>query len=199
MEENERRVARARDIIGDGAELMLDCYMALDVDYAVRLAERLRPYRLRWIEECLIPEDVEGHIQLRRRLPWMTLAAGEHFYTPFPFQQMIKHGCLDVLQPDIHWAGGMTACIKICHMAEAAGLQVILHGGGGQAEGQHLTWAMTNTPWAEYFVGTDPGIPLAESTASGALVPRGGYIDFRPCGPGFGLGIEEEWLEPLGD
>ena len=199
MEENERRVARARDIIGDGAELMLDCYMALDVVYAVRLAERLRPYRLKWIEECLIPEDAEGHIQLRRRLPWMTLAAGEHFYTPFPYQQMIRHGCLDILQPDIHWAGGMTACIKICHMAEAAGLQVILHGGGGQAEGQHLTWAMPNTPWAEYFVGSDPGVPLAESTASGALVPRDGYIDFRPCGPGFGLGIEEEWLEPLGD
>jgi L-rhamnonate dehydratase len=169
------------------------------VDYAVRLAERLRPYRLRWIEECLVPEDVEGHIQLRRRLPWMTLAAGEHFYTPFPYQQMIGHGCLDILQPDIHWVGGMTACIRICHMAEAAGLQVILHAGGGQPEGQHLTWAMPNTPWAEYFVGSDPGIPLAESTAPGALVPREGYIDFRPCGPGFGLGIEEEWLEPLRD
>ena len=92
----------------------------------------------------------------------------------------------------------MTACIKICHMAEAAGLQVVLHGGGGRPEGQHLTWAMPNTPWAEFFIGADPGVPLADSTAAGALAPRDGYIDFRPCGPGFGLGIEAEWLEPLG-
>ena len=58
------------------AELMLDCYMAFDVEYTVRLAERLRPYRLRWIEEYLIPEDIEGHHAVRRRLPWMTLAGG---------------------------------------------------------------------------------------------------------------------------
>jgi hypothetical protein len=69
----------------------------------------------------------------------------------------------------------------------------------GLPEGQHLTWAMPNTPWAEFFVGTDPGVPLADSTPTGALVPRDGYIEFQPCGPGFGLGIEAEWLEPLGD
>ena len=37
---------------------MLDCWMAFDVEFAVRLAERLRPYRLKWIEDCLIPEDL---------------------------------------------------------------------------------------------------------------------------------------------
>ena len=52
---------------------MLDCWMAFDVEFAVRLAERLRPYRLKWIEDCLIPEDHASHKALRERLPWQTL------------------------------------------------------------------------------------------------------------------------------
>jgi L-rhamnonate dehydratase len=194
---NEERVAAARSQIGDDAELMLDCYMAFDVEYTVRLAERLRPYGLKWMEEYLIPEDVDGHVAVRQRLPWMTLAAGEHFYTPFPYQQMIRHRCLDILQPDIHWVGGLTACVKICHMAEAAGLTVCLHGGGRDPYGQHLTWAMPNTPWGEYYIGSDPGVPLAEVSEPGALIPVDSWLEFETRGPGFDLGIQEQWLAPF--
>ena len=49
--------AKTRDLIGPNVELMLDCWMAFDVEFAVRLAERLRPYKLKWIEDCLIPEN----------------------------------------------------------------------------------------------------------------------------------------------
>ena len=195
---NEEFVARARETIGDEAELMLDCYMAFDVEYTVRLAERLRPYRLKWMEEYLIPEDIEGHKEVRKRLPWQTLASGEHMYTRFPYQQMIKYDCLDILQPDIHWVGGLSECIKIAHMASAAGKMVCLHGGALNPYGLHFTWAMPNTPWGEYFVGSAPGIPLEEAARPGSLIPKDSYIEFAPSAPGFGLGMEEEWLEPWG-
>jgi len=197
LEQNERRVAEARELVGPDCELMLDCYMAFDVDYAVRLAERLRPYKLRWIEECLIPEDTKSHIDLKKRLPWQTLAGGEHFYTHYPYQMMVEHRALDVLQPDILWVGGLTPCIKICHMAQAAGLEVCLHGGARDPYGQHLTWAMSNTPWGEYYIGSDPGIPLEEVSEPGALIPRESYLEFADQGPGFDLKIEEEWLLPF--
>ncbi len=197
LERNEEFVARARDVIGDNAELMLDCYMAFDVEYTVRLAERLRPYRLKWIEECLIPEDIEAHRALRSRLPWQSLASGEHMYTRFPYQQMIKYDCLDILQPDIHWVGGLSECVRICHMAAAAGKTVCLHGGALNPYGLHLTWAMPNTPWGEYFVGSAPGVPLQEAAGSGSPVPRDSHIDFQPGEPGFGLRIKEEWLSPF--
>ena len=45
LDQNERRIAEVRALIGDDCELMLDCYMAFDVEYSVRLAERLRPYK----------------------------------------------------------------------------------------------------------------------------------------------------------
>lgn len=195
--ENERRIAEVRELIGDECDLMLDCYMAFDVEYTARLANRLRPYNLRWMEECLIPEDVGGHIELKKRLPWLTLASGEHFYTPYPYQLMIENRCLDILQPDIQWVGGLTACVKICNMAAAAGLEVCLHGGGRDAYGQHLSWAMPNTPWCEYYIGSDPGVPLEEVAGPGARVPRDSYLAFAPTGPGFDLGIEEDWLVPF--
>ncbi|HHX65494.1 MAG TPA: hypothetical protein GX702_11460 [Chloroflexi bacterium] len=196
MDENEAFVAHAREMVGDDAELMLDCYMAFDVEYTVQLAERLRPYRLRWIEEYLIPEDIDGHVMVRKRLPSQTLATCEHMHTPWPFRRLIQLGAVDILQPDILWCGGLTACRRIAEMADSAGLTVMLHGGANNAYGQHLTCAMPNMPWAEYFVATAPGVPLEEATLPGMPVPTQGVVTPIDA-PGFGVEIPDEWLEPF--
>lgn len=196
LDENERLVARTREMVGDDVELMLDCYMAFDVEYTVRLAERLRPYRLKWIEEYLIPEDMDGHVAVRQRLPWQTLATGEHMYTPWPFRRLIQLQVVDILQPDILWCGGLTACRRIATMADSAGLTVMLHGGANNAYGQHLTCAMPNMTWAEYFVATAPGVPLAEATLPGTPVPAQGWITPNDA-PGFGVEIPDDWLVPF--
>jgi len=197
LKENEKLVAETRKLIGEDIELMLDCYMAFDVDYTIRLARRLKPYKLKWIEEYLIPEDIEGYKAVRRAVNWISLASGEHWFTRWPFMQIIQSRSLDILQPDIHWVGGLSECVKICHLADAAGLMVILHGGGNDPYGLHLTYAMPNTPWAEYFISSAPGIPLEEASKVREWpVPREGYI--KPTDdPGFGLRIKEEWLSPF--
>jgi len=43
--------------------------MAFDLEFAVRMARRLAPYQLRWIEDCLAPDDMDGQTALRARLP----------------------------------------------------------------------------------------------------------------------------------
>lgn len=193
---NEKLVAETREFVGDSVEIMLDCYMAFDVDYTIRLARRLKPYRLKWIEEFLIPEDIDGHVKVRNAVNWVSLASGEHLYTRWPFKQLIERGCLDILQPDIYWVGGITECVKICHMADAAGLTVIFHGGGLTQYGLHLSAAMPNTPWVEYFVGTPPGVPLEETKPfEGETVPKDSYIAPNE-GPGFGLEVKQEWITP---
>ena len=58
---------RAR--VGDDFFLAYDCWMSLDLDYALRLAEGLRPFGFKWIEECLPPDDYWGYAELRRRAP----------------------------------------------------------------------------------------------------------------------------------
>ena len=196
LEKNVGLVAAVREQVGDSCEIMLDCWMAFDVDYTVRLAEALRPYRVKWIEECLIPEDFDAHAELRARLPWQTLTTGEHWYTHVPFQYAIKHNLVDILQPDIEWVGGLTTCIKIAHAADAAGKQVILHAGARTPYGQHFSFAMSAVPWIEYFIGADPGIPLSETTwLPGMAYAVDGWLEISDE-PGFGLGIEEDWIEP---
>lgn len=188
LDGNTERVAQARALVGPSVELMLDCWMAFDVEYAVRLAQRLRPYGLKWIEDCLLPEDLDGQAALRERLPWQTLATGEHWYTMIPFAAAAARRSADVFQPDIGWVGGLTACLKICHLAEAAGIAVIPHAGMNTPYGQHFGLAMPNSPWGEYFLGSPPGVPLAETALfPGMATPVAGRV--TPSGePGFGLG-----------
>ena len=116
----------------------------------------LRPYKLKWMEEVLRSEELDAHAQLRQRLPGQTLATGEHWYTTPPFQHAASRFLVDILQPDINWVGGMTAIIKICAIAEVAGISVIAHGGGNTAYGQHACLALPAIPWTECFVATPP-------------------------------------------
>ena len=197
LKRNVAFVAAARERIGDDAELMLDCWMAFDVEYTVRLAEALRPYRLKWIEECLIPEDFDAHLALRERLPWQTLATGEHWYTHVPFGWAIAHRAADILQPDINWCGGVTVCQRVAAAADAAGLGVMLHGGGNTPFGQHFSYATPAVPWLECFVGTPPGVPLAEGWGlPGQAVPQDGWL-VPSDAPGFGLELRDDWLTPF--
>ena len=53
LKKNIEFVANARELIGDNVELMLDCWMGFDIEYTVRLAEELRPFKLKWMEEIL--------------------------------------------------------------------------------------------------------------------------------------------------
>lgn len=194
---NEQLVAERRALVGDGVDLMLDCWMAFDVDYSVRLAERLRPFRLRWMEDCLLPEDLDGLRSLRQRLPGLTLAGGEHWYSMPPYAQAAAGRLLDIVQPDIGWAGGLTGCLRIAHLAQAFGQSVILHAGVNTPYGQHFSLAVPNCPLGEYFIGSAPGVPFEEVRLTpGMRVPVAGRV--RPTDePGFGLGLTLAEVEAM--
>ena len=196
IEKTEELVSETRELIGSSVDLMLDCWMSMDVEHAVRLGERLRPYDLKWLEDCLMPEDFRGFAEMRKRLPWQGLATGEHWYTPLPFSQAAGDRVVDVFQPDIEWVGGVTAVVKICHIAEAAGISVIPHTGGGNAYGQHVGYAMPAVPWAEYLLVSPPGVPLNEAPqrTPGAAMPENGYV-VPSDAPGFGIELTLDAIE----
>jgi L-rhamnonate dehydratase len=187
LRKNVAQVAEARAQVGEDVEIMLDCWMAFDVDYTVRLAEALRPYRVRWLEECLPSADLLSHAELRRRLPWQPLATGEHWFGVEPFQYAVANRLVDILQPDISWVGGLTPLKRICAIAEAAGVAVMPHAPGNTAYGQHACLGIPAITWTEFFIGTPPGVPLtASARAPGVPTPLNGHITPSPA-PGFGL------------
>ena len=118
---SEELVARTREQIGPDVELMVDAWMSLNVEYigpadggaaAVprQVAGGLPPARGHWTGTC----------KVRQRLPGVTLATGEHWYTIHPFALAASHGLVDILQPDIAWVGGMTASVAAAPRAATA-------------------------------------------------------------------------------
>ncbi len=192
----EEKVARARETVGADAELMLNPVMAYNVEFAIQVAERLRPYRLRWLEEPLKPVDLRGHIELKKAVPWMPIATGEDHHGRHAFLELIENRCVDVVQPDINWCGGLSEAVKIYAIAEAAGLQTSPHKAGSTPFGQHFAFAMPESSLAEFWLDTDPGIPLNEVyTIPGMAVPRDGCV-LPSQAPGFGMEIAEDWILP---
>jgi L-rhamnonate dehydratase len=203
LKKNIEFVANARELIGDNVELMLDCWMGFDIEYAVRLAEELRPFKLKWMEDILNPDDYDAYAELRSRIPWQTLATGEHWYTTVPFQHAASKHLVDIMQPDINWVGGMTAIVKICAIAEAANISVIPHGGGNTPYGQHACFAMPAIPWTECSSGI-LGIAPKDKTEKiyrsnkifpGMPVPKESKM-VPSNATGFGLEIEKKDLKP---
>tara|TARA_B100000700_G_scaffold330565_1_gene457488 strand:- start:1852 stop:3051 length:1200 start_codon:yes stop_codon:yes gene_type:complete len=197
LKRNVDLVARTRELVGDDVELMLDCWMAFDIEYAVRLAEELRPYKLKWMEEMLRSENMDAHAKLRQRVPWQTLSTGEHWYTTVPFQHAASRHLVDIFQPDINWVGGLTALTKICAIAEAADISVIPHGGGNTPYGQHACYALPAIPWTECFVATPPGVsPDEAARLPGMAAPKDGRM-VPSDGHGFGVEISLEQMSPF--
>ena len=102
---------------------------------------------------------------MRQRLPGTTPASGEHWYGLQPFAVAAGHGLVDILQPDLAWCGGISAGVRICHLAEAHGLSVVANAGMNYRWGQHLSLAMPAVQLGERSEGVStPCIPLEEMT-----------------------------------
>src|SRR5580704_12903931 len=86
LKANVEFLASHRHTVGPDFPLMVDCYMSLDVPYAVALAEALQPLGIYWIEEPLPPDDFAGHRLLKERCPTVRWTTGEHEYTRYGFR-----------------------------------------------------------------------------------------------------------------
>jgi L-rhamnonate dehydratase len=192
----EEQVAAAREKVGPDADLMINPVMSFNVDYAVRVMERLLPYRLRWFEEPLMPWNTDGLAELKRAVPTLPLATGEDHRGRHAFRELVERRCVDVLQPDIRWSGGLTETLKIYTIGEAAGIQTILHAGGAMAAGQHFAVAMPESHLAEWVLFSRAGVPLREvMRVPGVRIPENGRI-VPSDAPGLGYELRPQDFLP---
>lgn len=170
--------------------------MALTVPYATRLAKELEPYGLKWIEEFLPPDNYDGYKQVRENLRGsrVLLTTGEHEYTRYGFQQLLESRCVDIVQPDITWLGGITEARKVVAMASAYDTLVIPH--GSSVYSYHLQYAFNNCPLAEYInmsPKSDAIVPYFGGLFPDEPLPKDGFIDL-PDRPGFGVTLKKDNL-----
>ena len=185
-------VLAAREAMGPEGNLMTDCVSRNGtVDWAVGVADRLRPANLYFMEELLSPDNVFGYAELVEKIGgggpgWTKVACGEHEYTEHGFEVLVRLGSAEVLQPDITWCGGLTAAKRIADLVEAAGLELIPHRGGSL--------------WGLPISLTAPSCTMAESFATGSAILDAMQAPFEngdflaPSEPGFGTGLTEEMV-----
>jgi len=185
-------VLAARDTLGPDGNLMTDCVSRNGtVEWAIPVAERLRPAHLYFMEELLSPDDVFGYAELVRRIggggpAWTKIACGEHEYTEHGFDVLVRLGSAEILQPDITWCGGTTAGRRIARLVEAAGLEIIPHRGGSS--------------WGFPIALTSPSCTMAESFPEGSAIldamscPVENGEVVAPAGSGFGTALTEEMV-----
>ena len=115
-----------REAIGNDMFLAADANCAYDASLTRQLLLEIRDAKLHFLEEPMKPDDIEGYKMLRN-LTYTHLACGENLFTKYDFCHWITNGAVDILQPDICSAGGITECKKIAALAQAYAIRVIPH------------------------------------------------------------------------
>lgn len=119
-------VRAVRAAVGDDIPLMIDANHAYARSEAVALCRELEPLGIGWFEEPISPEDYEGYRELRLRTT-IPIAGGECEYLCAGFRHLVEGPCVDIAQPDIAAAGGLTEVQRIVALANAAGVNVTPH------------------------------------------------------------------------
>lgn len=126
IKEDTNNVAKVRKAIGNDVDLMVDSNHAFSLKEAVQLSQNMEGLNIGWFEEPISPELYDDYAELRIKTK-IPIAAGECEYLRFGFRQLFEKRCVDIAQPDICSAGGLTEVRKIVAMAETFGVEVVPH------------------------------------------------------------------------
>ncbi|MEB3983058.1 mandelate racemase [Mycobacterium sp. 663a-19] len=186
------RVAAARSAIGDGAELFVDANGAYRRKQALLWAQRFAEYDVRWFEEPVSSDDLDGLHLLREHGPaGMDIAAGEYGYHLPYFHQMLAAGAVDCLQADVTRALGITGILKVAALCDARGMDLSLHC-APQISG-HVGTAVWHLRHLEYF---HDHVRIEGLAFDGVIQPEpGGLLRPDRTAPGHGLTVKHADLE----
>ncbi|WP_262179255.1 galactonate dehydratase [Haloarcula laminariae] len=194
----EDRLAAVRDAVGEKIDIGVDFHGRVSKSMAKKLAAALEPYDPMFIEEPVLPEHNDALPELARHTT-TPIATGERMFSRWDFKEVFEDGCVDIIQPDLSHAGGITEVKKIASMAEAydvamaphcplgpialaACLQVDACSPNALIQEQSLDIHYNETSDVQDYL-KDPSV----------FNYRDGYVDL-PEGPGLGIDIDHSYV-----
>lgn len=195
------RIFAVKAAVGEDVVLMVDANHCYNVPTAITLGRELEKMNIYWFEEPISPEDIDGYIEVTRTLD-IPIAGGENEFTKFSFRDIIARRAMDIIQPDVCAAGGITECKKIAALATAHSVPCIPHAWGsviGLAATLHFLASIPDCPpclvpmppWLEYEQTYNP---FRDDLSTDPITHDRGMVNI-PTGPGLGIEINREIIE----
>ena len=130
FKENVELARVLREELGPDAHLMFDNHSIRyfdEVEYSVRLCKAVAAYKPFWIEEPICPEHVDGYARIKGETG-VPIAGGEHLYTRWPVKAFLDRKCVDYVQSDPIWCGGISEWLRVCDLVRGyPGVKMVPH------------------------------------------------------------------------
>ncbi len=186
-------VRAVRAELGKDFTLMTDANQGYTLGVALKAVEAFAACGAAFLEEPLFVEDVEGHAALKAQSK-VPIALGENLHTRFAFENFIARGAVDILQPDVARAGGISEVVEIAALAARHGLSVSFHTWGDAvalAASLHLATALKKSGVMELDCTENP---LRSELLKEPLEAQNGLM-LPPQGPGLGIELDSRALK----
>lgn len=195
------RIAAVREAVGPDVGIGIDFHGRVHKPMAKILAKELEQYRPMFIEEPVLPENNEDLREIANHVS-IPIATGERMFSKWQFKTLLKEGYVDIIQPDVSHAGGITECKKIISMAEAFDVAAAPHCPLGpialaaclQVDATcHNAFIQEQSLGIHYNEGSDLLDYLTDKTV---FEYKKGYVNI-PDKPGLGIEINEDHVRKM--
>jgi len=194
-DKDEEMIRTIREVLGPDIRIMVDVgrFVNLTPAQAVKLAKRLEKYNIFWLEEPLPPEDVSGYKMLSDAVD-VYIAAGESEYNMQGFKEYITNRAVDIVQPDVTKAGGLTIARKIVDLCEAWNVMIVPHGFSSVVNVAANLQLVASMPRAFILEYRRTPSPLISRLSKKPLTYDDGHLKI-PSEPGLGIEIDYSVVE----
>ncbi len=203
IDEAVARVAAVRAQVGNDFSIAVDFHGKVHKPMAKMLIRELEPYHLMFVEEPILPMHNESLLDLKRSTS-IPIATGERMYSRWDFKAILAQGSVDIIQPDVSHAGGISEVLRIAAMAEAYDVALAPHcplGPIALASCIQVDAVAYNALIQEQSLGIhyNTSADLLDYLADPAVFQyEDGYVNL-PTAPGLGIALNEEKIRAASD
>ncbi len=190
LEQNLDWVKRIRDTAGMDMEIAMEFHSFWNLPCAQRIAQSLEPYQVMWLEDIMLPDNVQAYATLAAETP-IPICGSERLATRYPYLELLQAQACDIAMYDVTWCGGITSAKKISDLADTFMIPTAPHTYGGPIlwyASMHVAASLTNLFIMEsgYNFYHDKYSEYLEDV----VVPVNGFVTPSEA-PGLGLKIKE--------
>lgn len=198
-----KRITAVREAVGDEVNIGIDFHGRVHRGMAKILVRELEPCRPMFIEEPVLPENNE-FLAVLQQLTSIPIATGERMYSRWDFKNIFRDGAVDIIQPDVSHAGGISEVRRIAAMAEAHDVAIAPHCPSGPvslASALQVDFCCINAFIQESSMGIhyNEGMELQDYLLNPEVFQiEDGYIPVNDL-PGLGIRIDEAKVREMSE